>query len=140
MKSIIKFAFILLVINVILFSEIVSAKSTKLKNKKLKNHKKQVHLVADQNGFQSNFNHVIRRDPTVSVVTRLGEQRLEAPSNFIYTSNSNSNNGPNIGFLGRTAELVGNIFIISKIFWFKILIKFFYILIKIKRASYCYFF
>ena len=107
MKSTIKLAFILLVLNVILFSEIISAKNAKSKNKKTHKNKKQVHLVSDQNGFQSHLNHVVRRDPTVSVVTKLGAQRLESPSNFIYSSNSNTSNGPNVGFLGKSAELVG---------------------------------
>lgn len=107
MKSIIKLAFIILVINVVLFSEIISAKNAKSKNKKAKKAKKQVHLVKDENGFQSRLNHVVRRNPTVSVSTKLGAHRLEAPSNFIHASNSNTSNGPNVGFLGRSAELVG---------------------------------
>lgn len=110
MKSIIKLAFILVVFNVIFFSEMISAKNKKSKNLKTKNHKKQVHIVHDQNGFHSHLDHVVRRDPTVSVVTRLGAERLEPPSSVIYSSNSNTSNGPNIGFLGRSAELVGKLF------------------------------
>jgi hypothetical protein len=109
MKPILKLAFIFLAINVILFSEIILAKTAKnLKNKKNKVSKhKQLHLIRDNNRFESGINHVVRRDPTVSVVTRLGAERLEAPSTIIHTSNSNTNNGPNIGFFGRTAETVG---------------------------------
>jgi len=112
MKSIIKIAFIILVINIVLFSEIISAKNAKSKNrkaKKAKKAKKQVHLIKDENGFKSGINHVVRRNPTVSVSTKLGAHRLEAPSNFIHASNSNTSNGPNVGFLGRSAELVGKI-------------------------------
>ncbi len=118
MKSIIKLAFIILVINVVLFSEIISAKNAKSKNKKSKKAKKQVHLVKDQNGFQSQLNHVVRRNPTVSVSTRLGANRLQAPSNFIHASNSNTSNGPNVGFLGRSAELVGKKFVKIKLIGF----------------------
>lgn len=110
MKSIIKLAFIILVINVVLFSEIISAKNAKSKNRKAKKVKKQVNLVKDENGFHSHLNHVVRRNPTVSVSTRLGANRLEAPSHIIHSSNSNTSNGPNIGFLGRLAETVGNEF------------------------------
>lgn len=108
MKSSIKLILIFFAINVILFSEIFSAKNHKSKKSSSKKNKKQVHIVHDQNGFQSHLDHVVRRDPSVTVVTKMGAERLEAPSNIIYSSNSNTSNGPNVGFLGRTAELVGN--------------------------------
>jgi len=120
MKSIIKLAFIILVINVVLFSDIFSAKNAKNKNRKAKKGQKQVHLVKDENGFKSHLNHVVRRSPTVSVSTKMGAHRLESPSNYIYSSNSNTSNGPNVGFLGRAAETVGN-----KIFLFNSMIYFF---------------
>ncbi len=107
MKSIIKLAFIILVINVVIFSEIISAKIAKSKNRKANKSKKQVHLIKDENGFKSNLNHVVRRNPTVTTVTKMGAHRLEAPSNFIHASNSNTSNGPNVGFFGRAAETVG---------------------------------
>jgi len=109
MKSIIKLAFIILVINVVLFSDIISAKN--LKNEKEEKKDTQVHLVQDHNGFNSQINQVIRRTPTVTVATRLGASKLEPPSNIIYSSNSNTSNGPNVGSLGKTAELVGEFYL-----------------------------
>lgn len=81
---------------------IVSAKKNLKKNRK--SH--QVNLVTDRNYFNSEIAHVVRRSPSVDTVTRLGTQRLQAPSNYIYSTNSNTSNSPNIGWLGKTAEVV----------------------------------
>jgi hypothetical protein len=85
-------------------------------SKSLKNHNKkhkQVHLVHDMNGFNSDINHVVRRDPTVTTMTRLGNYRLQNPYQHVSMSNSNTSTAPNVGFLGRNAEIVGkNIYLI----------------------------
>ena len=105
-----KNTFILLSIAVCL---LISNVLTKMHKNKVSHKKaKQVHLVRDNNGFDAELQHVVRRSPTVSSVTRLGYNRLSAPSNTIYMSNSNTNNGPNVGSLGNTAEIVGNISIL----------------------------
>ena len=92
---------VLAMIAVILLNGLVS--------KSLKNRKshKQVHLVRDMNGFNSDVQQVVRRSPSVTTVTRMGNFRLTPPSNNIYMSNSNTSNLPNVGNLGVTAEIVG---------------------------------
>ena len=93
---------------------LLSAIFTKSLKKKLssKHHHKQVNLVRDMNGFNSDIGTVFRRDPTVNTVTKLGNYRLQPVSNSIYSSNSNTSNLPNVGYLGQKAELVGRIFLI----------------------------
>ena len=107
MKPSIKQGLIYTVICALLISTISSANLSKIKSEK---ETKQVHLVQDNNGFKSDLNHIVRRSPTVTTVTKFGANRLQAPSNMIFSSNSNTSNGPNVGFLGKTAELVGKIF------------------------------
>ena len=89
---------------------LISNVLTKMHKNKVSHKKaKQVNLVIDNNGFDAELQHVVRRSPTVSSVTRFGYNRLSAPSNTVYMSNSNTSNGPNVGSLGNTAEIVGNI-------------------------------
>jgi hypothetical protein len=106
--KIIKLAFILAAFNVLLTGNFIE---TKLKNrnnkKKLTKSKKQVHIVNDQNGFNSQINQVIRRNPTITVETKLGSESLALPEQIIHMSNSNTSNGYNLGSFGKTAELVG---------------------------------
>jgi len=104
----IKNTFILLITLSLLFSHVLS-KSLKKKIKH-RNHK-DVHIVQDRNGFNAELQHVVRRSPTVSSETRFGVNRLSAPSNNIYMSNSNTSTMPNIGSLGSTPEIVGMFFI-----------------------------
>lgn len=84
--------------------------SSNMRNSESKVHHKkhkQVQLVKDMNGFNSDIQQVVRRAPSVTTVTKLGNYRLTPPSDNIYMSNSNTSNLPNVGFLGHTAELVG---------------------------------
>ena len=119
MKPSIKFALIAIIVSVCLFANTISANLSKNDKKaEAEKEQKQVHLVSDQNGFHSALNQVVRRDPTVTSVTKMGANRLEAPSSVIHTSNSNTSNGPNVGFLGRSAELVGKKFFFIFIFCF----------------------
>jgi hypothetical protein len=104
MKPSIKFGLISVIVCLFLLSTISTIKLTK-NDKKIAN--KQIHFVSDHNKFESNINHVIRRDPTITTVTNLSANRLQAPTNIISTSNSNTSNAPNIGFFGKTAETVG---------------------------------
>jgi hypothetical protein len=107
MKPSIKFGLITIIVSVCLFANTISANLSKNEKKESEKEQKQVHLVSDQNGFKSSLNHVVRRSPTVTTVTKMGANRLQSPSNTIYASNSNTSNGPNVGFLGKSAELVG---------------------------------
>ena len=86
----------------------ISTKSLKKKSS-LRHHSKQVHLVTDMNGFNSDIGTVFRRDPSVTTVTRLGSYGLQPVSNTISMSNSNTSTLPNVGSLGRSAELVGKV-------------------------------
>jgi hypothetical protein len=116
MKPIIKFVLTIVAINLLFSANFIDSK---LRNKK-KNlkFKKQVHVVYDQNGFHSEINQVIRRNPTLTVETRLGAERLAPPEQTIQMSNSNTSNGYNLGSFGKTAELVGNLsfILINKIY------------------------
>jgi hypothetical protein len=96
--------FILSLLAIILITGIVSKK---LKDKSLKSKNSQVNLVRDMNGFNSDISHVIRRDPSVVTVTKLGNYRLQPVSHTLNMSNSNTSTLPNVGFLGRNAEIVG---------------------------------
>lgn len=85
----------------------ISMVSTKnLKETSEEKKEEQVHVVSDQNGFSADLAHVVRRTPTISTVTNVGNFRLNPPSNMISMSNSNTNNGPNVGDLGKTATIV----------------------------------
>jgi hypothetical protein len=104
---------ILLSITLLIVLSLVLAKSHKSKTKnhkkslhKKSQHKKQVHIVQDRHGFAGDLHTVIRRNPSVTAVTRLGAHRLSPPSNSNYFSNSNTSNLPNVGFLGHTAEII----------------------------------
>lgn len=77
--------------------------------KNLKTEKKQVHLVQDMNGFHSDLQTVVRRSPSVTAVTRLGQHTLTPVADHVFTSNSNTSNSPNIGNLGHSAQIVGKI-------------------------------
>jgi len=74
--------------------------------KLLLNQKKQVHVVHDHNGFNSQINQVVRRNPTLHVETKLGAERLAAPEPMLHMSNSNTSNGYNLGSFGTKAEIV----------------------------------
>lgn len=74
--------------------------------KKARKLRKQVRLIQDRNGFNSNIANVVRRNPSVTTVTNLGAHRLSPPSNFIHSTNSNTSTGANLGWFGKTAELV----------------------------------
>lgn len=76
------------------------------KIKKAEKKGKQVNLVHDMNGFNSQINHVVRRDPSLTAITRLGAYRLPAPQTVNHFSNSNTSNAPNVGNLGTRAEIV----------------------------------
>jgi hypothetical protein len=109
MKPIIKLAITLFTINVLLTGNFIETKlNSRLHKKKITKSKKQVHLVQDHNGFHSEINHVIRRNPTLTVETRLGAERLALPEQNIHMSNSNTINGYNFGSFGKTAEISGN--------------------------------
>lgn len=111
MKPIIKLALILLAINGLLTLNFIDAKlNNKLHKKKISKSKKQVHVVQDHNGFHSEINLVIRRNPTLTVETKLGAERLALPEQNIHMSNSNTSNGYNLGSFGKTAEIVGKIY------------------------------
>lgn len=105
--KLIKLALTLIALNLLLSSIFVNAKL----GKKTSKSKKQVHLVKDHNGFHSEINQIIRRNPTVTVETKLGAERLPPVENVIHASNSNTSTGYNLGSFGKTAEIVGiNIF------------------------------
>jgi hypothetical protein len=89
----------------VLITGIFSKNLKKKSNNKAK--QKQVNLIRDMNGFNSDISHVIRRDPSVVTVTKLGNYRLQPVSNTIQMSNSNTSTLPNVGFLGHNAEIVG---------------------------------
>ncbi len=102
---------ILLSLSVTLLLGSIFTKSLK-KKASLRHHDKQVNLVRDMNGFNSDIGTVFRRDPSVSTVTKLGNYRLQPVSNTISVSNSNTSSLPNVGYLGQTAELVGIVYLI----------------------------
>lgn len=99
-----KLIFLTLCITVLLTATISKSMKKKLS---MKHHHKQVNLVRDMNGFNSDIGTVFRRDPTVNTVTKLGNYRLQPVSNTIYSSNSNTSTLPNVGYLGQKAEIVG---------------------------------
>lgn len=108
MKSIIKLALVFLAINGLVTYNFIEAKLSKKNNsKKLSKARKQVHIVHDNNGFHSTLNQVIRRNPVITTEMRLGAERIGLPETTVHMSNSNTSNGPNVGTLGRTAEIVG---------------------------------
>ena len=114
--------FILCIATILLVGSITSKSGKKKVNSR---HHKQVHVVRDMNGFNTEIGTVFRKDPSVTTVTRLGNYRLQPPSNTISMSNSNTSTLPNVGFLGRRAEIVSkkkNILkhIFCNIFFFKI--------------------
>lgn len=86
-------------------------KSHKVNNKSHKKAK-QVRVVQDNNHWSSQINQVTRRNPTLEVVTKLGADRLEAPSTILHMQNSNTSNGLNFGSFGKSVELVGKIIFI----------------------------
>jgi outer membrane phospholipase A len=114
MKPIVKFG-LSIIICVILFTNVITKNLKSKKKVTSKAHKtnshakksKQLHLVKDHNGFKSSLNQVTRRNPTVTVSTKIGSEKLAAPPTIIHMGNSNTSNGPNIGTFGPSAEIVG---------------------------------
>lgn len=89
----------------------LKSKYKKTSSKKSKSKKsKQLHLVQDHNKFKSSLNQVVRRDPTVTVTTKIGSEKLAAPGTILHMNTSNTSNGPNIGTFGPSAEIVGKNF------------------------------
>jgi hypothetical protein len=74
-------------------------------NKKLKSDK-EIQIVQDKNGFNSNLENVVRKAPSVNTIVRLGEDKLEPYQHITYSSNSNTSNKPNVGWFGKNAEIV----------------------------------
>lgn len=114
----IKNKLILIAVLAIIFIASYASKSLKSKksHKSQKSHHRshhkkgrQVHIVRDMNGFNSDIGHVVRRSPSITTNTRLGAYRLPSPSNSIQISNSNTSNGPNVGNLGTNPTIVGTI-------------------------------
>ena len=99
-----------IIVCLILFSTIFT-KNLKSKKKVSSKKAKQLHLVKDHNGFHSTLNQVTRRNPTVTVSTKIGSEKLAAPSTILHMGNSNTSNGPNIGTFGPSAEIVGKFLI-----------------------------
>ena len=96
-----------IILCVILFTNVIT-KNLKTKKKAHKTSKgKQLHLVQNHNGFKSSLNQVTRRNPTVSVSTKIGSEKLAAPATILHMGSSNTSNGPNIGSFGPSAEIVG---------------------------------
>jgi hypothetical protein len=86
-------------------------------------NEKQINQVIDTRGFNTNLQTVVNRNPTVETLNRGSNFRLAPMMPVVDFSNSNTSNSPNVGNLGRTAEIVGKIFFIFQI-------KF--------RSSYCH--
>lgn len=112
MKPIVIYA-ISIILCVLLFTDVITKnlkskkKASTKKSKSTKAKKsKQLHLVKDHNGFKSSLNQVTRRDPTVTVSTKIGSEKLAGPSTIIHMGNSNTSNSPNIGTFGPSAETV----------------------------------
>ena len=107
MKPITNLAIFLFAINGLLSTNFSEAKlKNKVHKKKITKSKKQVNLVHDQNHFHSSINQVVRRNPTLTVETKLGAERLAQPEAMLHMSNSNTSNGYNLGSFGQRAELV----------------------------------
>ena len=106
-----------IILCVILFTNVITKNlksKKKITSKKTKTSKAhtahkahQLHLVQDHNGFKSSLNQVTRRNPTVTVSTKIGSEKLAAPGTILHMGNSNTSNGPNIGSFGPSAEIVG---------------------------------
>lgn len=110
MKPIVKYGLSIILCLILIASVLSKNLKSKKKatSKKTKSHKsKQLHLVKDHNGFKSSLNQVVRRDPTVTVSTKIGSEKLAAPPTILHMGNSNTSNGPNIGTFGPSAEIVG---------------------------------
>lgn len=95
MKHIILFAFFITV-----FLSLVACKNN-LKTQK------QITLSQDNGGFQAELNQIVARAPTIEVSHRI-EPTLtpQKESTTIDISNSNTSTLPNVGSLGKTAEIV----------------------------------
>ena len=113
MKPIVIYA-LSIILCVILFTNVITKNlksKKKITSKKTKTSKakksNQLHLVKDHNGFKSSLNQVTRRNPTVTVSTKIGSEKLAAPGTILHMGNSNTSNGPNIGSFGPSAEIVG---------------------------------
>ena len=75
-------------------------------HKKSHHKKKQVHLVQDKLGFGSDLGLVVRKTPSVITQNRLGQALLPLPQRSNWFSNSNTSNLPNVGDLGKRAEII----------------------------------
>ena len=92
MKQKISFIFI----GLILLSQIFS-----------KSNLRQVVITKDNVGFQAELSNIVARNPTISVTHRLDSvPSPQKKSNTIEISNSNTSTLPNVGSLGKTAEIV----------------------------------
>ena len=92
MKQKISFIFI----GLILLSQIFS-----------KSNLRQVVITKDNVGFQAELTNIVARNPTISVIHRLDSvPSPQKESNTIEISNSNTSTLPNVGSLGKTAEIV----------------------------------
>lgn len=71
-------------------------------------HKKQISYVGDRSGFGSEMGVVVRKSPTVHTGNQLGYPILPLPYRSTWFQNSNTSNGPNLGHLGKSPEIVNN--------------------------------
>jgi hypothetical protein len=93
----------------IIFSSLQLTLSTKIENKE---NEKQINQVVDTRGlFNTQLDTVVNRNPTVTSLNRGGNFRLGPFQQTVDFENSNTSNLPNVGYLGTTAEIVGNFFI-----------------------------
>ena len=90
MKQKISFIFI----GLILLSQIFS-----------KSNLRQIVITKDNVGFQTELSNIVTRNPTISITHHL-DSVPSKESNTIEISNSNTSTLPNVGSLGKTAEIV----------------------------------
>jgi len=84
-------------------------KKTNLRtNNKSNSKSKQVTLVTDRSGFGTELGTVIRRSPSVFVGNNFGHALVPPPQKDTWFMNSNTSNGPNVGSLGHSPEIVNN--------------------------------
>ena len=75
---------------------------------KSKKNKKQVDIITDKSGFGTDIGVVIRKFPGIWAHNTSGEELLEPPQSHVWFSNSNTSNGPNVGTMGVSPEIVNN--------------------------------
>ena len=72
-----------------------------------KNNLRQVVITKDNAGFQAELSNIVTRNPTISVTHHLDAVPTpQKESNTIEISNSNTSTLPNVGSLGKTAEII----------------------------------